>query len=79
MIELWEYAVGGGLIDPVHFDENSVLTFVTLLSAEDLTGGDLRTHEVDGSHRVHRYKLGLILTRNFHNLTRIFTPGINWV
>ena len=26
-----------------------------------------------------RYKLGLILTRNCHNLTRIFTPGINWV
>ena len=26
-----------------------------------------------------RYKLGLILTRNCHNLTRIFTPGINRV
>ena len=26
-----------------------------------------------------RYKLGLILTRNCHNLTRIFTPGINLV
>ena len=25
-----------------------------------------------------RYKLVLILTRNCHNLTRIFTPGINW-
>ena len=24
-----------------------------------------------------RYKLGLMLTRNCHNLTRIFTPGIN--
>ena len=25
------------------------------------------------------YNLGLILTQNCHNLTRIFTPGINWV
>ena len=25
-----------------------------------------------------RYKLGLIFTQNCHNLTRIFTPGINW-
>ena len=24
-------------------------------------------------------KLGLTLSRNCHNLTRIFTPGINWV
>ena len=23
--------------------------------------------------------LGLVLTRNCHNLTKIFTPGINWV
>ena len=26
-----------------------------------------------------RYKLGLTLPRNCRNLTRIFTPGINWV
>jgi hypothetical protein len=25
----------------------------------------------------HRYKLGLILTRNCHNLTRIFTPDMS--
>jgi hypothetical protein len=28
------------------------------------------------SSLVKVYKLGLILTRNCHNLTRIFTPGI---
>jgi hypothetical protein len=30
-------------------------------------------------HFYPRYKLGLISTRNCHNLTSIFTPGINWV
>ena len=29
--------------------------------------------------RLYKCYIILILTRNCHNLTRIFTPGINWV
>jgi hypothetical protein len=32
--EHWEYSVGGGLVDPHHYDVDSVLTIVALLSDE---------------------------------------------
>jgi hypothetical protein len=44
--------------------------------------GVISKHSVDSVtslYPMYRYKLGLILPRNCHNLTRIFTPGINWV
>ena len=32
VMEYWEYDIGGGLIDPFHYDVDSVLTLVALLS-----------------------------------------------
>ena len=31
-MEYWEYEIGGGLIDPFHYDVDSILTLVVLLS-----------------------------------------------
>ena len=75
VIEHWDYRVGGALADPMHYDENSVLTIVALLSDEkELEGGQFRTHESDGTHLVHEMKQGDVLclvSHKYHNVTEV--------
>jgi predicted 2-oxoglutarate/Fe(II)-dependent dioxygenase YbiX len=75
VVEHWQYEIGGGLTDPKHYDENSVLTLVTLLSDEkDLTGGVFRTLEADGTHLEHPMKRGdaiCFVSHKYHNVTPV--------
>lgn len=73
-MELWEYEIGGGLVDPVHYDENSVITLVALLSDDDLEGGNFRTNESDGTQLVHPMSKGDVicfLSHKYHNITPV--------
>lgn len=77
--EHWEYAVGGGLVDPLHYDVDSVLTLVALLSDEnDFEGGIFRTHEENDSYLDHQMTLGSVIcfiSHKYHNVAPV-TKGI---
>jgi hypothetical protein len=77
VIEHWEYSVGGSLIDPYHYDIDSIVTIVVLLS-DDFEGGVFRTYESDGSHLEHPMQEGdsiCFVSHKYHNITPI-TRGI---
>jgi hypothetical protein len=75
VIELWEYEVGGGLIDNYHYDVDSVITIVALLSeAGDYDGGEFRTFEADDNHKVYPMDRGdaiCFVSHKYHNITAI--------
>lgn len=79
VVEHWEYSVGGGLTDPLHYDVDSVLTLVALLSdADDFEGGTFRTNESDDTHLEHRMNKGDVIcfiSHKFHNIVPV-TKGI---
>lgn len=77
VIEHWEYEVGGGLSDPFHYDVDSVVTVVALLS-EDFQGGIFRTNESDNSQMEHTMTQGdavCFVSHKYHNITPV-TQGI---
>lgn len=75
LVEHWEYEVGGGLIDPFHYDNDSVVTIVALLSSEDeFEGGVFRTHEADGLQLEHPMKMGdaiCFVSHKYHNIAKV--------
>jgi hypothetical protein len=77
--EHWEYTVGGGLVDPLHYDVDSVLTLVALLSNEnDFEGGTFRTLEADNSQLEHPMAQGGVIcfiSHKYHNVVPV-TKGI---
>jgi hypothetical protein len=51
VVELWEYDVGGGLVDRFHNDVDSVVTLVALLSdSSEFEGGVFRTYDPAGGN-----------------------------
>jgi hypothetical protein len=59
VMESWEYEVGGGLKDPYHYDVDSILTVVILLSeAGDCEGGEFRSFEHNDEHKVYSMEQG---------------------
>ena len=72
VVEHWEYEVGGGLQDDYHYDTDSVLTIVVLLSdASDFEGGTFRTFECDGTHMEHTMDQGdaiCFISHKYHNI-----------
>jgi hypothetical protein len=80
VIEHWKYSIGGGLIDPLHYDVDSILTIVVLLSnATDFDGGIFRTFESDNiTHQEYQMEQGdalCFVSHKFHNIVPI-TRGI---
>lgn len=79
VVEHWEYQVGGGLMDDLHYDVDSVITIVALLSdKDDFDGGVFRTYEPGDEQLEHPMKQGDVvcfLSHKFHNITAL-TRGI---
>jgi len=79
VVERWQYEVGGGLCDPRHYDVDSILTVVALLSEEsDYDGGVFRTFEPDDIHIEHPMSQGDVicfLSHKYHNITPV-TRGV---
>jgi predicted 2-oxoglutarate/Fe(II)-dependent dioxygenase YbiX len=73
--EHWEYSVGGGLVDPHHYDVDSVLTIVALLSDEStFEGGTFRTLEADDSQLEHPMAQGDVIcfvSHKYHNVVPV--------
>lgn len=73
--ELWQYEEKGGLTDPFHYDTDSILTIVALLSdSGDFDGGAFRTYESDNTHLVHRMEQGdaiCFVSYKYHNVTEV--------
>jgi hypothetical protein len=68
--------VGGSLPDPLHYDENSVITIVALLSDDNgnLEGGVFRTNESDGSmleHVLHVGDAAAFVSHKYHNISKV--------
>lgn len=73
VVEYWDYSIGGGLVDPLHYDVDSVITLVALLS-DDFEGGVFRTYEVDKSHLEHPMAQGDVIcfvSHKYHNVTPV--------
>jgi predicted 2-oxoglutarate/Fe(II)-dependent dioxygenase YbiX len=70
--EHWEYSVGGGLVDPLHYDVDSVLTIVALLFDETtFEGGTFRTYEAYDSQHEHPMAQGDVIcfvSHKYHNV-----------
>lgn len=75
MIEHWEYEPGSGLFDPLHYDVNSVLTIVALLSPPSaFEGGAFQTNESNGEMLVHSLQQGDVIcfvSHKYHSITPI--------
>lgn len=75
--EHWKYSVGGGLVDPHHYDVDSVLTVVALLSDETtFEGGTFRTLESDDSQLEHPMAQGDVIcfvSHKYHNVAPVTT------
>ncbi len=75
VVEHWKYDIGGGLVDPLHYDVDSVITIVALLSRqEDFEGGDFRTNECDGTQLLHPMTKGDVIcfvSHKYHNVTTV--------
>ena len=73
VVEHWDYQVGGGLVDDVHYDCDSVITIVCLLEAAD-EGGVFRTFEADDTHLEHHLEVGdsvCFVSHKYHNVTPV--------
>eukprot|EP00440_Ansanella_granifera_P073067 gb/GFBE01079287.1/.p1 GENE.gb/GFBE01079287.1/~~gb/GFBE01079287.1/.p1 ORF type:complete len:231 (+),score=60.93 gb/GFBE01079287.1/:1-693(+) len=77
VVELWEYEVGGGLVDDHHFDAGSIVTIVCLLNDDkDFTGGVFRTFEASGEHEEHHLSCGDVIcfvSHKYHNITPVLS------
>lgn len=73
VVEHWIYNVGGGLVDNFHYDVDSVITIVALLSdSNDYEGGLFRTYESNDTHLIHSMNQGdaiCFVSHKFHNIT----------
>jgi hypothetical protein len=73
VVEHWKYKVGGGLVDNFHYDVDSAITIVSLLSnSNDYEGGLFRTYESDDTHLIHSMNQGDVIcfiSHKFHNIT----------
>lgn len=77
VVEYWEYEVGGGLVDPLHYDVDSVITIVALL-ADEYEGGVFRTNEVGDQQLEHVMRRGdalCFVSHKYHNITPV-TKGV---
>jgi hypothetical protein len=72
LVEHWEYSPGGGLVDPEHYDNNSVLTLVCLLSdSSTFEGGTFRTNESNGNMKEYAMNRGdaiCFVSHKLHNV-----------
>jgi hypothetical protein len=72
VVEHWEYSIGGGLTDPLHYDVDSVITIVALLSeADDFDGGIFRTNEPNDvmlEHNMNKGDVICFISHKFHNI-----------
>jgi len=79
MIEHWHYEIGSGLFDPVHYDMDSVLTIVVMLSdRSEFDGGDFQTNEPSGDMLVHPLQQGdaiCFVSHKYHCISPI-TRGV---
>jgi hypothetical protein len=79
VIEHWSYSVGGGLVDPLHYDADSVVTIVALLSdSNEFEGGEFRTNECNNTQIDYDMKQGDVIcfvSHKYHNITPL-TKGI---
>lgn len=73
VMELWEYQIGGGLTDLYHYDTDSIVTIVTLLSnSDDFEGGTFRTFETGGEDKDYTMNKGdavAFVSHKYHNIT----------
>ncbi|GMH54769.1 hypothetical protein TrRE_jg8879 [Triparma retinervis] len=74
--EVWTYDIGGGLTDQYHFDTDSIMTIVTLLSdpGDDFDGGDFQTYESDNSQLSYGMQKGdgvCFVSHKYHNISRV--------
>ena len=73
VIEYWDYSIGSGLIDPLHYDVDSVITIVVLLY-DEYEGGVFRTNEVDDVQLEHSMVAGdaiCFISHKYHNITPV--------
>jgi len=77
VIEYWTYSKGGGLVDNYHYDTDSILTIVCLLSnADDFDGGSFRTYESGGKHLPHTMQQGdtiCFISHKYHNVSPVLS------
>ena len=75
VVEHWRYDVGGALLDPVHYDVDSVITIIGLLADNnDFDGGILRTNEpgdIQLEHEMKQRDVICFLSHKYHNITPI--------
>jgi hypothetical protein len=75
LVETWSYEVGGGLFDPFHYDTDSAITLVALLSNNDeFEGGGFHTNEVDGQQLEHPMSQGDVIcfvAHKYHNIAEV--------
>ena len=73
VMELWEYQIGGGLTDLYHYDTDSIVTIVTLLSnSDDFEGGAFRTFETGDESKDYNMNKGdavAFVSHKYHNIT----------
>jgi predicted 2-oxoglutarate/Fe(II)-dependent dioxygenase YbiX len=79
VVEHWRYRAGGGLVDDLHYDVDSIITIVACLSDDpELEGGVFRTFESSGEmldHPMARGDVICLLSHKYHNVTTV-TQGI---
>ena len=75
VVEHWTYQVGGGLVDLLHYDTDSIVTLVTMLSdSGDFEGGVFSTNECDGTSLGQPMEKGgclCLLSHKYHNVTPV--------
>ncbi|GMI44865.1 hypothetical protein TrCOL_g12700 [Triparma columacea] len=73
--EVWTYSVEGGLLDDYHFDTDSIMTIVTLLSDPgDFDGGEFQTYECDNTQLSYGMQKGdgvCFVSHKYHNISRV--------
>jgi ankyrin repeat protein len=76
VVEYHTYTVGGGLTNPEHYDEDSLLTCVLMLADPllDYEGGQIQTFEADGHFESYALRPGDCLvfpSHKFHSVTPV--------
>ncbi|GMH98798.1 hypothetical protein TrVE_jg8874 [Triparma verrucosa] len=73
--EVWTYEVGGGLVDNWHYDTDSIVTIVCLLSERgEFKGGDFQTYEdgdINISHPMEKGDGVCFVSHKYHNITEV--------
>lgn len=73
--EVWTYAEGGGLVDNWHYDTDSIVTIVCLLSDRgDFSGGSFQTYENGDRNIEHGMEKGdgvCFVSHKYHNIAKV--------